>query len=281
MMPHATQYYLREIAMPRITSALNQNFSAIAPLTRGIARTVLAAGLLVTAYAGSLRADTLASACTKTYLPQTLENTQPINLGQLKQQLYFYACSGVYDSDVAKVLADAQAYMEKRAGAVSKPALVLDIDETSLSNLPQELANDFGYIPDAKCEHLPQGPCGFNDWVNSARAKAIPGTLALFKAAKAHNVSVFFITGRYDDEKLRDVTIKNLQAAGYEGWAGLVLRPSTAGNMSIAGYKSSEREKIAAQGYSIIVNVGDQQSDLDGGYAERAYKLPNPFYYLP
>jgi predicted secreted acid phosphatase len=94
-------------------------------------------------------------------------------------------------------------------------------------------------------------------------------------------VSVFFITGRYDDEKLRDVTIKNLQAAGYEGWAGLVLRPSTAGNMSIAGYKSSEREKIAAQGYSIIVNVGDQQSDLDGGYAERAYKLPNPFYYLP
>src|SRR5664280_2596021 len=68
MIPHATQYHLREIAMPRIRSALNQNFSAIAPLTRGIARTVLAAGLLVTAYVGSLRADTLASACTKTYL---------------------------------------------------------------------------------------------------------------------------------------------------------------------------------------------------------------------
>jgi len=32
---------------------------------------------------------------------------------------------------------------------------------------------------------------------------------------------------------------------------------------------------------TIIVNAGDQESDLAGGYAERAYKLPNPFYYIP
>jgi len=113
----------------------------------------------------------------------------------------------------------------------------------------------------------------------SGKANAIAGTLALFKAVKARNVAVFFVTSRYKDEKLRAATVKNLQAAGYEGWAGLVLRPSTAGNMTIAGYKSSERGKIAAQGYTIIVNVDDQQSDLNGGYAERAYKLPKPFYY--
>ena len=250
--------------MPRITSALNQNFSAIAPLARGIARTVLAAGLLVTAYAGSVRADTLASACTQSYQPQSLDVTQPINLGQLKRQVYFYACSGAYDSELTTVLADAQSYVEKRAAEVSKSALVLDIDETSLSNL-----------------RLPKGPCGFDNWVLSASAKAIPGTLSLFKAAKAHKVAVFFITGRHEGEKLRDATVKNLQSAGFAAWDGLVLRPASAGNLSVAGYKSSEREKIAAQGYSIIVNVGDQQSDLDGGYAERAYKLPNPFYYLP
>lgn len=267
--------------MPRITSALNQNFSAIAPLTRGIARTVLAAGLLVTAYAGSVPADTLASACTQSYQPQSLDVTQPINLGQLKRQVYFYACAGAYDSELTTVLADAQSYVEKRAAEVSKSALVLDIDETSLSNLPQELANDFGYIQDVPCDRLPKGPCGFDNWVLSASAKAIPGTLSLFKAAKAHKVAVFFITGRHEGEKLRDATVKNLQSAGFAGWDGLVLRPASAGNLSVASYKSSEREKIAAQGYSIIVNVGDQQSDLDGGYAERAYKLPNPFYYLP
>jgi predicted secreted acid phosphatase len=109
-------------------------------------------------------------------------------------------------------------------------------------------------------------------------ANAIPGTLDLFKAARAHNVTVFFITGRHGNE--RDATVKNLKAAGYDGWAGLVLRPDN-DNRTVAGYKSGERAKIAEQGYTIIVNVGDQQSDLDGGYAERAYKLPNPFYYIP
>jgi len=32
------------------------------------------------------------------------------------------------------------------------------------------------------------------------------------------------------------------------------------------------------QGYAIVVNIGDQMSDLDGGFAERTFKLPNPFY---
>jgi acid phosphatase len=248
---------------------------------RAMGKAALAAVALFVAVTVNVQADTLASACTKTYAPQTLDNSQPINLGQLKLQIYFYACSGAYDADMNKVLGEARAYVEKRAGEVAKPAIVLDIDETSLSNLPQELANDFGYIPDTPCEHLPAGPCGFNDWVMSGKSKAIAGTLALVNAARARNVAVFFITGRHEGQALRDVTVKNLKAAGYDGWAGLVLRPASAGNMTIAAYKSGERSKIAARGYTIIVNVGDQQSDLDGGYAERAFKLPNPFYYLP
>jgi hypothetical protein len=28
-------------------------------------------------------------------------------------------------------------------------------------------------------------------------------------------------------------------------------------------------------------NVGDQQSDLDGGFAEKAFRVPNPFYFIP
>ena len=46
-------------------------------------------------------------------------------------------------------------------------------------------------------------------------------------------------------------------------------------------YKSLERAKIAAQGYTIIANMGDQKSDLDGGHSERVFRLPNPFYFLP
>jgi len=29
-------------------------------------------------------------------------------------------------------------------------------------------------------------------------------------------------------------------------------------------------------GHSIIANMGDQMSDLDGGFAEKTFKLPTP-----
>ena len=226
------------------------------------------------------QAEPQSAACTRVYAPATLQYSQPLNLGQLKNQLYYYACSGAYDRDLNAVQAAARSYVEQRAGQVQKPALVLDIDETSLSNLPEELADDFGYIPNGSCDRLPKGPCGFDAWILSGRSKAFDGTLALFNAAKARHVAVFFITGRHESGPVREATAKNLQAAGYEGWAALTLRPQ-GDNRTVAGYKSGERAKITENGYTIIANVGDQQSDLDGGYAERAYKLPNPFYYIP
>ena len=30
-----------------------------------------------------------------------------------------------------------------------------------------------------------------------------------------------------------------------------------------------------------MANVGDQFSDLEGGFSDRAFKMPNPMYYLP
>jgi hypothetical protein len=37
----------------------------------------------------------------------------------------------------------------------------------------------------------------------------------------------------------------------------------------------------AEQGYTILLSLEDQQSDLDGGHAERTFKLPDPAYFLP
>jgi predicted secreted acid phosphatase len=263
--------------MTRIAAAQLATFPAASG--RNFARTALVAAALLAAFALQAPAEPLANACQKTYSPQTLDDTQPLNLQQVKEQAYFYACSGAYDSDLNKVLARARGYVEMRAAQVAKPAIVLDIDETSLSNLPVELADDFAYIPqNIPCKRAMKDPCGFDNWVEEAWAKPIDGTLALFKAAKAHHAAVFFITGRHENEE--EVTVKNLKAAGFEGWAGLALRPM-GDKRSVIAYKSSERGKIAKKGYTIIANVGDQQSDLTGGYAERAYKLPNPFYYIP
>lgn len=262
--------------MARISSRSNRKSPAQAACAA--AAILVGAVFLMMAGATGAQADMLASACKKTYAPQTLDVTQPINLGQLKNQLYFYACSGAYDSDLNKVLADARADVAMRAAQVQKPAVVLDIDETSLSNLPVELASDFAYLRDIPCLPDMSKPCGFDNWVAQARAKPIDGTLALFKTAKEHNAAVFFITGRHENE--REATEKNLKAAGFEAWDGLVLRRAN-DNMTVSEYKSGARAHIAQEGYTIIANVGDQQSDLAGGYAERAYKLPNPFYFIP
>jgi acid phosphatase len=198
------------------------------------------------------------------------------NLGKLKlRMLAYHDCTGdggCYETDLKHQADLAIAFLDRRV-ARAKPgeklAVVLDIDETSLSNWDVEKQDDFGYI--AK---------DWNDWEASGKAPAIAGTLQLFNDALKHGVSVFFITGRSEDQ--RAFTADNLKAVGYKDWAGLALRRPHPSTQSVTEYKSGERKKIIDAGYKIIVNMGDQISDLNGpAQGELSVKLPNPFYYIP
>ena len=91
-------------------------------------------------------------------------------------------------------------------------------------------------------------------------------------------MAVFFISGR--PPNLRDATERNLREQGYDPTA-VILLPEGAHFKSAVDFKAPERRKIAEQGYTIILSMGDQESDLAGGFAERTFKLPNPVYYLP
>jgi len=238
----------------------------------------LAAALGLIALAGTL-SITRAADCPlapQLHVPQA--PPPPLNIDKIKDALLAYQAEN-YDGDVAAVFAAARAYVEGRAGEVSKPALVLDIDETSLSNWSNLKANNFGFIADGACDRLPNGPCGFKAWILQGVAPAIMPALDLFNAAKAKGVAVIFITGRRDRE--RQATLWNLDRAGYEGWAKLVTRPDDDAHPTVEAYKTEERRKLAEAGYTIIATVGDQQSDLDGGFAECTFKVPNPFYFIP
>src|ERR1051325_9841266 len=101
---------------------------------------------------------------------------EPPNIGDLKQQINEYKRSGAYDRDIASLIRKAQAYVDHRAPAVSKPAIVLDIDETALSNWLQIQANDFGTRLDGP-RALPKGPCGIISWQMSAKGEVIAPTL--------------------------------------------------------------------------------------------------------
>lgn len=221
------------------------------------------------------RAQAQAAACSKTYAPATLQHSQPLNLGQLKNQLYYYACSGACDRDLNAVQSAAKAYVAKRvagddeARAGARHRRDLAIESAGRVGGRFRLHQRMG--PTTTCRKVPVGPLPGS----RARAKAFNGTLALFNEAKAQ-LAVFFITGRRDSPKLGAATAKNLKAAGCEGWVGLTERPTSAYNMTVAEYKSGERVKITEKGFIITANIGDQQSDFDGGFAERAFKLPDP-----
>jgi acid phosphatase len=199
------------------------------------------------------------------------------SLVEAKRHVSAYVESGRYEADITTVAEQARAYVESRVQRGGKLAIVVDVDETALSNLPSLRANDYGFIVPGPCD-LPHGPCGLGAWIRMAQADPIKPVLALIRLARARGVDVFFLTGR--PERTRAATEANLRAAGYE-WTALILKPDDLTTKSATDFKAPERKKLLDQGYTIIVNIGDQMSDLDGGFAERTYKLPNPFYFLP
>jgi len=198
------------------------------------------------------------------------------NLGKLKQEIKsYYECTctcGCYSAEIEEQ-ADRSIQFLRSRSQHTKPgerlAVIFDIDETALSNYPYLLRSDFTIEP-----------VSWNQWVESVQATAIPGTLRVYNEAKTLHLSIFFITGRRDSQ--RQATEKNLHARGYTDWDGLTLRSPEEAKLPAAEYKPHARQKIVDRGFHIILNIGDQISDLAGyPQAELSVKLPDPFYYIP
>jgi acid phosphatase len=204
---------------------------------------------------------------------------QPANVGDLKTEAVAYYDSGAYLTDLQLAAAPAAAWIDEEAPRVDRPAVVFDIDETALSNWEAIKANDFGRVIDGPCTTLPQGPCGWRAWDLRAESTVLPPTMDVFTTARERGAAIFFITGR--DESQRTATERNLRDVGYDGYVGLVMEPVGAHYPSAADFKAPQRADIEARGYTIIANIGDQPSDLAGGFSERTFLLPNPFYRIP
>jgi hypothetical protein len=204
---------------------------------------------------------------------------EPPNVGDAKNAAKAYHDNGGYERDLATVASRASAWIAERAPQVSRPALVLDIDDTALTNWEVIKADDFGRIIGGRCDALPEGPCGWAAWDLLGKAPVIEPTLQLFRQARMLNVAIFFITGR--PESQRGATEQNLRNAGYDGCAALHMVPEGHRYASAAAFKAPLRAMIEREGYTIIANLGDQPSDLSGGHAEKSFLLPNPFYRIP
>ena len=190
------------------------------------------------------------------------------NLSDVQRQLYDYAQDGRYNRDITQVAKAAHDWVETRAASATpneKLAAVFDIDETLISNLSNMIT--CGFCSSGAQARLFQG----------VRIPPIPQVRDLYSFAKSKGIAVFVVTGRY--ESGRDLTIHDLQDAGYSGWDELLMRPVTDSNPA-AAMKASLRAGVERKGYRIVLNIGDQLSDLVGGHSERTYKLPDPFYFV-
>jgi predicted secreted acid phosphatase len=214
-----------------------------------------------------------------------------VAISDLASALRSYHDGGGYASDLQSVDSQAASFMTRQAKALRqkkkrkcsgkgkkkgkkkaraagcappKLAIVLDIDETSLSNYAQLEAANFSNAPTALATAAIAGT-----------SPAIGPTLSLYRSARAAGISVFAITGR--PAIIETATKQNLANAGYTDLQGVFFKPS--GQDTIT-FKSGERATLESQGYRIVANVGDQESDLAGGHADRSFKLPNPFYFI-
>lgn len=193
---------------------------------------------------------------------------EPLNLTTHKGALIRYRDSGKYERQIAAVTQHAMRWIETRAArraAGERLAVVLDIDETALSNWENFRRDDFGYVSER-----------WHAWLDRAEAPAIGPVRELYREARRAGVAVIFLTGR--TERDRAATERNLRAQGYDDYQQLIVWPDGGTWENSAAFKTEIRRKLVAEGWVIIANIGDQESDVTGGYAEKMFKLPNPFY---
>ncbi|MGW5848637.1 HAD family acid phosphatase [Streptomyces sp. NPDC055254] len=154
-----------------------------------------------------------------------------------------------WQRDVAAVVDAARPGIERRIAASpagERPAIVLDIDNTSLET-------DF-------------------HWFWTFPTPAISKVRELTRYANERGVAVFFVTAR--PGIIHSLTERNLKAVGYPV-SGLYVRDLPDLFHEVSTYKTGKRAEIEGRGYTIIANIGNKESDLVGGHAERTVKLPD------
>lgn len=183
-----------------------------------------------------------------------------------------YMAGDHYVSDLEAVAADEIAFARGLdLDGNGKDAWIFDVDETLLSNLPYYEGAGFG------SEVFNES--SFDEWVDLAKAPALPASLKLYKELQGLGFAMILLTGR--SEAQRNVTEKNLLLTGYTNWERLLLRETSDIGKPAMIYKSEKRALLEGEGFRIHGNSGDQWSDLIGPpMARRSFKLPNPMYFI-
>ncbi|MEE2769560.1 MAG: HAD family acid phosphatase [Pseudomonadota bacterium] len=175
-----------------------------------------------------------------------------------------YVKKGQYDKDLKKIVKQAKTLVNYELLTNPKnKAVIIDIDETILSNLP--------YI--SQQIHL-NDVVKLNRWQMSSKCEAIEPIVSLYGWLLDRDVKIYFITAR--PLELKKATIDNFKKLSIPP-SQIVFRDQDQWPVP-KEFKIAMRKNIVNNDYDIILNIGDQPTDFEGGYWKRALKVPNPFY---
>ncbi|HKD98804.1 MAG TPA: HAD family acid phosphatase [Micromonosporaceae bacterium] len=260
--------------------------------------------LVAVAFAGGVAVAATQQPAIQTITPKTADDIT--NLDVLRQQIRNYygdplgtgvfAPDSNYADEAAKVAAKGGQWLSTRSHFDGIPAIILDVDDTTLATYNYEIFSNWAFNPTTN-----------GQFVTNQQFPAVPGMVDMANAAAAQGYAIIFLTGRGAAQE--PATLGNLTSdgigvdAGYptpttlnDGEDGLFTKPAPAnyppylqaacagdpnGVCTTIHYKSATREHIESLGYDIVANFGDQFSDLNGGFADRTFKMPNPNYFLP
>ncbi|SDG52620.1 PKD domain-containing protein [Klenkia brasiliensis] len=140
-------------------------------------------------------------------------------------------------ADVEQAMAGGLDFLDTQVGVAARPAIVLDVDNTALQSYYQPFA-------------------------------ATPAVLQFAQRARADGFAVFVVTGRAPDT---GGTADQLARAGYVV-DGICFRDA-----AVTGQTSKEncRAARAAEGFTVVANVGNRDQDLTGANSGRTFKLPD------
>ncbi|GGZ94782.1 HAD family acid phosphatase [Streptomyces bluensis] len=206
--------------------------------TRGVARRIGAVSVVVALGVGG----TLGTAGPAAAAPA--EATASVAAAQAAAEVDY----DTWQRDVKAVIDQARPYIQQRTQdtAGQKLAVVFDIDNTTLET-------------------------DFHPWYQLP-TPALKPSLDLAAYARSRGVGIFYVTAR--PGIIESLTEWNLKNVGYPV-SGLYVRDLPDLFDEVSAYKTSKRAEIEAKGYTIIANIGNNETDLVGGHAERTFKLPD------
>ncbi|GLO54642.1 5'-nucleotidase, lipoprotein e(P4) family [Pseudomonas putida] len=167
------------------------------------------------------------------------------------------------------------------------PALIIDIDETLLDNVPlnaRSIINDRPYDYDA-----------WYQWVDRAKAPALPGAVDFLQAAARRGITPYYLTNRAPGQE--QATLENLRRAGFpiDSSAQILTDGTAIGGCQASGSDKTCRRHWVGTQARVLMQLGDsfgdfmatrgsQQAQLDAArpyfawLGERWFLLPNPTY---